>query len=125
MKTTKILFYVFTLLFSVMMIFSAYAYFTSSEAKESFHHIGFPDYFRIELAIAKILGVIALLPPVPGRVKEWAYAGFGINLISAAIAHAAIGDPFQNILGPVIFFLLLVGSYITYHKLNDVKPVVN
>jgi len=108
-----------------MMIFSAYAYLTSSEAKEGFHHIGFPDYFRIEPAIAKILGVIALLAPVPARVKEWAYAGFGINLISAAIAHAAIGDPFQNILGPIIFFLLLVGSYITYHKLNDGKVVIN
>ncbi len=125
MKTTKILYYVFTLLLSVMMIFSAYFYFTSNQAKEGFHHVGFPDFFRIELGIAKILGAIALLAPVPARVKEWAYAGFGITFISAAVAHVAVGDPLQNIIGPLVGLLLLVGSYITYHKLNDVKPIVN
>jgi hypothetical protein len=29
---------------------------------------------------------------VPPRLKEWAYAGFAINLGSALIAHVAVGD---------------------------------
>ncbi len=33
-----------------------------------------------------------LLAPVPARVKEWAYAGFAINLASALIAHLSMGD---------------------------------
>ena len=33
-----------------------------------------------------------LLAPVPWRLKEWAYAGFAINLASALIAHFAVGD---------------------------------
>ena len=39
-------------------------------------------------------GVAALLVPmVPARLKEWAYAGFAITLVSALIAHLAVGDP--------------------------------
>ena len=30
--------------------------------------------------------------PVPARLKEWAYAGFAIDLGSAIIAHRAVGD---------------------------------
>ena len=59
---------------------------------EAFTHLGFPAYFRVELAWAKLLGVVLLLAPVPARLKEWAYAGFAINLGSALIAHLAVSD---------------------------------
>jgi hypothetical protein len=29
---------------------------------------------------------------VPARLKEWAYAGFAIRLVSALVAHLSIGD---------------------------------
>ena len=56
------------------------------------NHLGFPAYFRVELSWAKVLGVIALLAPVPARIREWAYAGFAITLLSALIAHLSMGD---------------------------------
>ena len=59
---------------------------------EAFTHLGFPAYFRVELSWAKLLGVVLLLAPVPARLKEWAYAGFAINLGSALIAHLSVGD---------------------------------
>jgi hypothetical protein len=59
---------------------------------EAYTHLGFPDYFRIELALAKLLGAVLLLAPAPARLKEWAYAGFAITLGSALIAHFAVGD---------------------------------
>ena len=59
---------------------------------EAFTHLGFPGYFRVELSWAKFLGVALLLAPVSARLKEWAYAGFGITLVSALIAHFAVGD---------------------------------
>lgn len=59
---------------------------------EAFTRLGFPDYFRVELAFAKLLGVVLLLAPVPARLKEWVYAGFAIDLGSAIIAHLALGD---------------------------------
>jgi len=46
----------------------------------------------VELSWAKFLGVVLLIAPVPARLREWAYAGFAINLASALIAHFAAGD---------------------------------
>ena len=57
-------------------------------AKEGIRHLGYPDYFRIELVIFKVIGALVLiLPMAPARLKEWAYAGFGITMISAFISH--------------------------------------
>ncbi len=106
------------MLLALMMAFSAYAYLTQDEIKEGFQQLGFPDYFRLELAVAKLLGAIVLLAPLAGRIKEWAYGGFAITFISAFIAHTASGDPVSNRIGPVIFLVLLAVSYLTYHKLR-------
>lgn len=54
--------------------------------------LGFTDYFRVELAWAKLLGAVLLLAPVPARLKEWAYAAIAITLGSALIAHLSIGE---------------------------------
>ena len=35
---------------------------------------------------------MVLLAPAPARLKEWAYAGFAIDLASAVYAHLAVGD---------------------------------
>ena len=91
-KLTTILFWTITALFCLQMIFTAYAQLTLAQVAEAFTHLGFPDYFRVELSWAKLLGVALLLAPVPARVKEWAYAGFAINLASALIAHLSVGD---------------------------------
>lgn len=81
-----------TALFCLQMSFTAYAQLRLPQVAESFTHLGFPAYFRVELSWAKLLGVVLLLAPVPVRLKEWAYAGFAINLASALIAHLAVGD---------------------------------
>ncbi len=57
---------------------------------EASTRLGFTDYFRVELAWAKLLGAVLLLAPVPARLKEWAYAAFAITLGSALIAHLSI-----------------------------------
>src|SRR6187399_1322625 len=104
MKKNKIIFWVTTTLVAVMMIFSAYSYLTNDQIKGAFVHFGFPSYFRVELAIAKALGAIALiLPMVPGKIKEWAYFGFGLTFISAFVAHTANGDPTSVAIMPLIF----------------------
>jgi uncharacterized membrane protein YphA (DoxX/SURF4 family) len=115
-KTTQIIYWISTALVALMMTFSAYSYLTNETIKQGFHHLGFPDYFRVELAIAKILGAIVLLIPIKGQWKEWAYAGFAITFVSAFIAHTASGDPINNRIGPVVFLIVLLLSYFTYHK---------
>lgn len=119
MKATKITYWTATGLISAMMLMSASMYVTAPEVKEGFIHLGFPDYFRVELAVAKLLGAVALiLPFVKGRAKEWVYAGFAITFISAMIAHISSGDPASKVIGPVIAMILLVVSYTAYHKMH-------
>ena len=120
MKTAKMLYWASTVIVALMMIYSAYAYLTQPGIEHAFHHLGYPGYFRVELAIAKLLGVILLLAPVGGRIKEWAYAGFFITFVSAFIAHTASGDPLQDRMMPVIFLALLLVSYIAYQQLHRV-----
>jgi hypothetical protein len=81
-----------TAVFCLQMGFTAYAQLSLPQVADAFAHLGFPGYFRIELSLAKLMGVALLLVPVPGRLKEWAYAGFAIDLGSAVIAHLAVGD---------------------------------
>src|SRR5947208_1687740 len=81
-----------TALFCLQMSFTAYAELRLPQVAESFTRLGFPAYFRVELAWAKLLGVAVLLAPVPARIKEWVYAGFAITLASALIAHLSIGE---------------------------------
>jgi len=91
-KRMAIGFWIVTAFFCLQMGFTAYAELRLPQVAAAFTHLGFPAYFRVELSWAKLLGVVLMLAPVPARLKEWAYAGFAINLASAIIAHVAVGD---------------------------------
>jgi DoxX-like family len=91
-KATTISYWIATALFCLQMSFTAYAQLSLPQVAEAFAHLGFPGYFRVELSVAKLVGVLLLLAPVPARLKEWAYAGFAIDLASALIAHIAVGE---------------------------------
>jgi DoxX-like family len=91
-RITAAAFWLVTALFCLQMGFTAYAQLRLPQVAEAFAHLGFPAYFRIELSLAKLLGLALLLAPVPPRLKEWVYAGFAIDLGSALIAHLAVGD---------------------------------
>ena len=91
-RARTIVYWIATALFCLQMSFTAYAQLRLPQVAEAFTHLGFPAYFRVELSWAKFLGVGLMLAPVPARLKEWAYAGFAINLASALIAHLSVGD---------------------------------
>jgi hypothetical protein len=113
MKRKKIIYWTVTGILGVMMLFSAYGYLTNEEMKGGFVHLGFPAYFRIELAIAKLIGTFLLLiPSIPKRIKDVAYTGFAITFISAFIAHTSSGDPLSVAIMPLIFLGILAMSFI-------------
>jgi hypothetical protein len=91
-KTTTAAYWTVTALFCLQVAFTAYGQLRLPQVAAAFSHLGFPAYFRVELSWAKLLGLVLLLAPVPGRLKEWAYAGFAIDLGSALVAHVAVGD---------------------------------
>lgn len=84
-------------------------------------NLQFPDYFPLELDILKIVGAIfILIPGIPTMLKEWAYVGFGILLLSASLAHGIV-DGLAKGIAPLIPFALLAVSYYYFRKLNYEK----
>ena len=122
MKTNKIIYWTSTGLMSAMMLMAGIMYFVSAEVKQEFAHSGFPDFFREELGAAKIIAALALiLPMIPARIKEWAYAGLGIVLISAIYTHVSLGDSADKLGGPIFACILLFASYITRMRMQEKK----
>ena len=55
-----------------------------------FSHLGFPIWLIYPLAIAKILGIIAVLSRQSKLLTEWAYAGFFFDAVLALSAHQIV-----------------------------------
>ncbi len=101
------------MLFAGLMLLSAFMYLSGApQIQESLAHLGYPPYILTILGIAKLLGAVALLQPVLPTLREWAYAGFTINLIGATASHALSGDPMGVTVAPVMVLALLAVSYV-------------
>lgn len=125
MKRTNIIYWVVTALLALQTALAGIMYFTNPEIAVGFGHLGFPDYFRQELGIAKLIGAAAIiLPMVPLRVKEWAYAGLAIVFLSAFIAHTAV-DGASTGIAPLVSLVLLVVSNVYLHKRHTAVGAVH
>ncbi len=123
MNATKIIYYISTGLLTLLMLFSAGMYFfNNTEIVKAFQHLGYPTYIIYPLAIAKILGLIAIWSDYSKALKEWAYAGFFYDFVLAWSAHYFAGDGAIGFALPAIIILLT--SYITY-KLTENDLVQN
>jgi hypothetical protein len=121
MKTTKIIYWITT---GIICLFSLGAIQMNSQmAIDGANHLLIPRYLGIEASVGQLIGLVLLIiPAVPKRFKEWAYVGFGIMYITAFIAHIAVGDPIVPYgLMALLFFAILLGSYISFHKLETAK----
>ncbi|MCX6216931.1 DoxX family protein [Spirosoma sp.] len=114
-KKDRIIYWTATLLIVLFDSVGALG-FNTPLAIEGTRHLGFPDYFRVELSLGKILGgILLVLPMIPARIKEWAYVGFGISMISAIIANLVVDGPAQASL-PFVCLMVLIVSYVYYHR---------
>ena len=114
-------FWIVTGLFCLEMLVTAwYELRIMPDAAQAFARLGFSsNAFRIELSWAKVAGVLALLiPRVPARLKEWAYAGFAINLISALIAHSSIADRPAAFIPSSLSSVFWLMSYFLFRRLQ-------
>ena len=120
MKSTKIIYWITT---SIICLFASSAIFMNSKmAIEGTTHLGIPRWLGLEVRIGQLIGLVLLIiPAVPARLKEWAYVGFGILYITATVAHIAVGDPLNNTIMAIVFFILLLVSYTSFHKLQAAK----
>jgi len=124
MKKQKIIFWaatIFIFLFEgVMPALTGH----TEMAKEGIRHLGYPEYFGVMLNIFKVGGsLILIIPKLPARLKEWAYAGFTFDFIFAFVSNWVV-DGFSAItLFPLFVLLILMVSYIYFHKLRKADGV--
>jgi putative oxidoreductase len=122
MKQNKTLYWTVKTFISFFMIFSAYYSYTHAA---DLRMLGFPDYFRIELVVLKIIGAIVLLFPfTPLRIKEWVYAGFIITMVSALTAHICSGDEASKIIFVSVDLVLIFLSmrYVSKIEFSQQQP---
>jgi hypothetical protein len=117
MKTIKITYWIFTVLTVALMGLGAIPNILSTaQSAEVFSHLQYPLYIMPFIGVAKLLGsIVVLLPGLP-RLKEWAYAGFVIDLSGAMYSTIMVGDPFPAWSFFIIGLGIITGSYIFYHK---------
>lgn len=118
MKKTTTIYWVFTGLLAALMLMSSVPdiMVVPQAVTMVSNHLGYPHYIIPFLGVAKLLGVVAILVPGFGRLKEWAYAGFTFDLAGAMYSAIAVGDPASAWLPILIGCALIACSYIFYHK---------
>jgi hypothetical protein len=126
MKTTNILYWVFTGLFGAFMMFSAIPdIIVVPEAVEFVtKKLGYPEYIIPFLGVAKALGVIAILIPGFPRLKEWAYAGLFFDLVGATYSVISTEGLQPGTAFMILPFTLLFLSYTFYHKRRNQKEAL-
>lgn len=113
MDMRKETYWITTLLVALVMTISGVMAVTHAPAlMKALAHLGYPVYFSDYLGVAKLLGTFVLLIPGRARIKEWAYAGFGITVLTATYSHLMTGGGFLA-LEPLVTFAALVASYMT------------
>lgn len=117
MKKINIIYWIFTGLLLALMLWSAIGSFMDNpEGAKMMDQLGYKPYVFHFLAVAKILGIIAILVPGFPRLKEWAYAGFAFDMIGATYSMYASGMEPAKWAPMFIFLAILACSYIFYHK---------
>jgi hypothetical protein len=116
-KYSKLAYWIFTVLFCFIMLYSATMYFTKYEmVKGFFESLGYPIYLIYPLATLKIVGVITILANFNKTLKEWAYSAFFFEVVLAFFAHYMIKDGGE--VTALVALVLLILSYIFWKKTN-------
>ena len=91
---------------------------------EAIQTLGYPEYFHYPLGIAKLVGVILLLAPVPPLYRLWAYAGVVFELLAATISYAWSGMLLPDSLFPLGFLTIVLVSLITWLKKENIHRLL-
>ena len=121
-KTLNIVYWICTVLFALLMIFSAVGGIQPSQQAIQIMHdgLGYPVYFIQFISVAKILGAIAILIPGLDRIKEWAYAGLFFDLAGAVFSGVASTGKFDPMMLTMAFWILpgILSYYLWRQKMN-------
>ena len=120
-KKTKIIYWVTTGLLALFILPGIF-FMNSEMALEGTRNLGLPKWLHVEVGIGQFIGgLILIIPIISARIKEWAYVGIGIVYLSALIAHLSVDGFIVMSFMPLVFFALLIISYIYFRKIYDLK----
>ena len=113
-KRNKIIYWIATVWLALGMVSTGIVQVIKlkEEVDKTSLHLGYPAYFLTIIGIWKLLGVVAILLPKLGLLKEWAYAGFFFLMTGAIFSHFAVGDGALEYFGPT---LLLVLTFLSWY----------
>ena len=122
-KTNRIIYLAVTGLFTAHMLMNVVMYFFNYEMVSNvFVSLGFSAALVYPLAIAKLLGLVAIWTNKSRLLKELAYGGFAIDFILAVVAHSIAGD--GGAIGPIVALIMASISFIYHRKLfSTAKPI--
>ncbi len=126
MKRINILYWIFTILLAVFMIFTAYDNVLVGENSVKLIHdnMQYPKYIIPFLGIAKCLAAIVILIPGIPRLKEWAFAGFAFDMAGAMYSSIALGAAFKDWVWFLLFFAIEAAAYIVLRMRQKAQATI-
>ncbi len=125
-KTNNVIYWIATILFAALMIFSAASGLQpSQQAVQLIHdYLGYPVYFIQFISFAKLIGAIIILIPGLKTIKEWAYAGLFFDLASAVYSGVAASGKFDPLMITLLIWIIpgVVSYYFWKKKLKASYP---
>ena len=118
-KTTNIIYWISTIIFAALMIFSAAGGLQPTQQAIQLIHdsLGYPVYFIQFISFAKLIGAIIILIPGLKSMKEWAYAGLFFDLAAAVYSGIAVSGKFDPLMLTMLAWILPgIVSYYCWHK---------
>lgn len=123
-KRNKIIYWVSTIWLALGMLSTGTVQLLKYQADvDLMTRLGYPIYLLTMLGIWKILGVIVILSPKLGLLKEWAYAGFFFVMSGAIFSHIASGSEAKEFFGPSLLIILTVISWYFRPEKRKIIPV--
>jgi hypothetical protein len=122
-KNNNIIYWTSTIIFAALMIFSAAGGLKPTQQSIQIIHdgLGYPIYFIQFISVAKLLGVIIILIPGSGRIKDWAYAGLFFDLAGAIYSGIAAPGKFDPLILTLLIWIVpgIVSYYCWLKKIKE------
>lgn len=104
-ETSRIIYWIATIAMCGVFTFSAQMYLRNPDMVAGFFKmLHYPEYLVYPLALAKVLGIVAILSNKSKLLSEWAYAGFFFDGVLAYAAHYMAND------GGALFSIIAIAS---------------
>jgi uncharacterized membrane protein YphA (DoxX/SURF4 family) len=102
--------WVLTVLLGCLFAFAGVMKFVDpTKASEQFAQFGYPDWFRVLIAVVEIAGAVALLVP---RTAFYAAVGLGVVMVGAVGTLLRAGEVPQAVVPLVVLGLLALVGYV-------------